>query len=283
MTDIFNWPEVKNGIAEIQFGSWSEFSSFIDLEMKEYENYVWRGQRNPNWKLETTIDRLRNKSTNQDWEFDDKHLEQFKYAVRGRRGKNPRNLESENDWWALGQHHGLATPLLDWTTSPFVAAYFAFISEAEEQENRAVYAMHKYSIEEKAKECKKQEEQKKKEQKEAMERGEQINNVLLSGWLDTPSSPPVEFIRPFSDENDRLVNQAGLFTRSPKNKPIDDWVEEKFEGENNYILFKLLIPNRERNNGLTMLNRMNINHLTLFPDLYGASNFTNIKSTIDYY
>ncbi|HEV7925120.1 MAG TPA: FRG domain-containing protein [Verrucomicrobiae bacterium] len=48
--------------------------------------------------------------------------------------------ESDWDWLALAQHHGLPTRLLDWSRNPLVAAYFAV--EDESDEDGLIYAYY---------------------------------------------------------------------------------------------------------------------------------------------
>ena len=91
-------------------------------------------------------------------------------------------------------------------------------------------------------------------------------------------------VRPRSDENQRLLSQGGLFTRSRTRMPIEEWVTSHQDPDNNGMtLIKFLIPDDERMRCLQLLNRMNINPLSLFPDLSGAARQCNIYSEIENY
>ena len=284
------YSDLINGVGIVKLSSWKYFTDYIYQEMLDYTPYIWRGQRCDDWGLETTLDRLLNKAKVARTKriiFQSNHLLKFKYASRGRRGSNPIRDLDENDWWALGQHSGLATPLLDWTISPFVAAFFAFMHVGDKQtSHRSVFALHRPSIESSVNKIIRAKEKENRDALKAHESGKaKIGNILHLHLLREPVKPEVEFVRPMSDENLRLVNQSGLFTRTPPGEDIENWIirNHKHIDSNGYILMKILIPNKDRDMCLRMLNRMNINHLTLFPDLYGASNFCNTFAEIKNY
>ena len=46
-------------------------------------------------------------------------------------------------------------------------------------------------------------------------------------------------------------------------------------------VLRIEIPDQVRTQALRGLNRMNINHLSLFPDLSGASRATNLRTELD--
>jgi hypothetical protein len=259
--------EGDNAVATYRLQGWSSFYALSEEFAAEgggarRREFVWRGQRSPSWMLSPSLDRVLARLSDQD--NDDaldggveglvqRHLDRFKFAVRGRRGLHPPELRLENEWWALGQHYGLATPLLDWSKSPFAAAYFAFEEDsAEPTDYRAVWGLDRRAV-------------------------ELRNHDLANGEsLESGRPPLLEFYEPLSDENPRLVAQGGLFTRTPLRIPVEDWVSFNFAESTAPILIKLLIPCSDRGSCLRALNRMNINHLSLFPDLNGASRYVNL-------
>ena len=248
------------GILELRLSSWKYFSDYVNTELLDYTSYIYRGHGNSTWKLEPTIDRIIKAPTSP---RRSQHLDKFKFEARGRRGNHPPAMTSDNDWWALGQHHGLATPLLDWTESPFVALYFAAVAaSAADSTNIAVFAISQNSI--------------------------QRRNAVITtdaSILDINGhKPTVKIVRPYSDENNRLVSQRGLFTRGPNNMDLETWTKKFHNAADKFLdLIKITIPAVGMQDCLRYLNRMNINHSTLFPDLTGASDHCNRYLAIQKY
>lgn len=272
----------ESGVLTIPLVTWDEFHA-VTGRLLDLGDFIWRGQR-LEWPLRSRFDRIARGDRSSALA---KHKDAFLRAIRGRRGSNPASLNTDEEIWALGQHYGLPTPLLDWTRSPFVAAFFAFEDREyntlvnavlgpmmkgpdnteqtqwarEHAANRFVYGLSKDIIHWGPAKC----------------RGQQ---------------PYAQFIRvvdPLCNENPRLLNQTALFT-TPLSGEIE--VEESVrrcyaadedKGVSRIILVKVKIPEIEREKCLRNLNSMNINHATLFPDLTGAACYCAMKLEVEGY
>ena len=255
--------ELSGRIPVTRLESWRDFTNLLESDFfnRHGVQLVFRGHRRHDWGLMPTLGRVTTNGIITEVLAEDQ-LDRFKRAVRGR--LNDTELVNEDDeLWSVGQHHGLMTPLLDWTYSPYVALFFAFHKEDDRDEKdnpyRAVYVLNK------------------------------------SFLVDNETETGIRVFEPRKDHHGRLVNQAGLFTFSPfdatlENKLTDVLADEEgftdeelrsaSEEEQPEILAryicKIYIRNEERDACVRHLRRMNVHHASLFPDLIGASDYCNI-------
>ncbi|CUI44882.1 FRG domain-containing protein [Achromobacter xylosoxidans] len=245
--------------------SWRDYTELLESPFfnRLGIQLIFRGQRRSDWSLMPTLGRLSDNGIVTE-ELAASQLERFKRAIRGRLSDNSL-LDEDEELWSIGQHHGLMTPLLDWTYSPYVALFFSFAKpdSKDEEENpyRVVYVLNKSFI------------------------------------LEHQDETGIRLWEPRKDSYGRLVNQAGLFTFSPYDATIENKIatvladDEAFEDEElrsaseedqpdllaRYIC-KIYIRNEGRDACLRHLRRMNVHHASLFPDLIGASDYCNITT-----
>jgi hypothetical protein len=253
------------GVLSTTLSKWSEFYEEVGY-LRKYRDYVWRGQRRgyPEWVLKSKFDRHPVYQNEREREnILEKHLGQFRRAIRGRRGTNPPELK-EDELWALGQHYGLKTPFLDWTESPFVAAYFAFVKQVDgakqNEGKRVVYGLNRDIV-----------------------RWHQ-ETINISQNMRVSKKQFVKFPSIEAHENVRFLAQSCVLTKALKGQDIKQRVQRCYHETNHrnrIILVEISIDDSEREECLRDLNTMNINHASLFPDIEGAAKFCNLKLEID--
>ncbi len=116
-------------IEEIPIDSWDEFTTLMIT--KPYKGNIYRGHEDASWELETKLQRafrdLRIAPRYQQGR-EDSIVSTFKRKAHPylRHLPNDRNKNREYlEWLSIMQHYGAPTRLLDWTYSPFIAAFFA--------------------------------------------------------------------------------------------------------------------------------------------------------------
>jgi hypothetical protein len=226
----------------IQIGSFQELTQqFLSYACG---HHVFRGVQNKAYSLIPSIGRTVNLRINEEQAF-----HEFKLRTVGKPGYRPTN---DWEWLALAQHHSLPTRLLDWSSSPLVAAYFATLPCVDGAGMPQQCAPH----------------------------GAAIYVAHFCMHLDTTShkSPwkmeaPAFFFPPHVTP--RITGQGGLFSIQPQ--PEIPFEQDFEDGEASQII-KLEFDTNVAFETQRALFRLGIRHDMLFPDLDGIATSLKIKS-----
>src|SRR5438034_362191 len=105
--------------------SWQDFLQHV--VHPPYSNWAFRGERDGSWPLYSSLSRyFQNQAVARDaWpEQEGRILRIFKRKAH-QFLERPPEWDDDFQWLALMQHHGAPTRLIDFTWSPYVAAFFA--------------------------------------------------------------------------------------------------------------------------------------------------------------
>jgi hypothetical protein len=245
----------NSDMREVRVQSWSEFNRYISNR----DGWAFRGQSDARWPLLSSLPRRlqQNKVDREHWR------QREERAIRIFRRKahvylpDKSVLEDDLRCLAMMQHHGAPTRLLDFTKSPFVAAFFALEQAAGDA---AVYALNTPYI---------------------WAAGPDHDPALTRDVID-PRVPgnferhfavnklPVVWFGEPREMDRRLVAQSGLLVVPGV---LDKTLDVLLAGyaHEQVLVERVLLGADIRAEVMHELYRMNITHATLFPDLEGLA------------
>lgn len=119
-------------------------------------NLSFRGHANASWLLRPTIERIRPEKIIpffRPWYINAEKIsvESYKRAIHLFAGTNLLSIEEDNtlEWLSIMQHHGAATRLLDVTSSPFIASFFALSDVYNKSKEVCIWEFSLEAIDEK--------------------------------------------------------------------------------------------------------------------------------------
>jgi hypothetical protein len=111
------------------------FLQFVEQNCSEFDHVLFRGQTQ-DWSLLPKLARLRLRGELTVREAEAKMLASLKMRSLPFLDSPPKN---DWDWLSIAQHHGMATRLLDWSTNPLAALWFAIETPAPKGKDGVVW------------------------------------------------------------------------------------------------------------------------------------------------
>lgn len=228
-----------------QVWTWADYKAWVQDMVSAKKKYFYRGQSNPSWKLRTSFHR-RAEGTGIDLPaYLNLILPDLHYHISSIQNQ-PLNLVNPGEFaafLALLQHHGFPTPILDWTLSPYIGAYFAY----RDVDDRVPETDHV-----------------------------KVFFFDVQDWITAFEQPLglreskryVSVLRPYALYNPRLLPQRGAYTVTNVDD-IESHVLTLGQESSKTFLYSVLLPVTERTAVMRELSLMGINEMTMFPGMDG--------------
>ena len=260
--------------------------SIDDLHMlsQRLDFHIFRGQRD-NWLLKSKLFRTLEAFGIEKGNYRNRENNLIKeFQSRVRLYKDVKSLPTDNlGCYSLMQHFGAPTRFLDFTSSMYVAAFFA-VEDVEHKRDSFIWCLNEMMIRDSIvprENISALDGNNKEAQYEAM-------REIASNWLslmDSKESKLKLLIIDPSEKDERISRQQGLFV-CPLNigDSIEDILIRTYGCEDTFhkvpvahynkvnateLALRIRIPSDLRQNILKNLNKMNVNHEVLFPGLDG--------------
>ena len=221
--------------------NWDEYKNWISNNMQNGYQYLFRGQENSQWKLQTTFHRI-NPPINLQLYLQNIIPEiNNQLQSKGFEYHNLQDMHNYNSFLSKIQHHGFPTPLLDWTYSPYIAAYFAIKDIPISESLNGDFSIFIF------------------------------DNIR---WITTNYQPidlnnPNQFLstfKPYYANNPRLITQNSILTITNV-VDIEDYLYQMGHSQGQTFLYKINIPRSEIPKIKNDLEAMGIHEKSLFPNL----------------
>lgn len=209
--------------------------------------FIYRGQENWDWKLVPSMFRLKNFSGGT-WTWGGVEMFILQEFFREAEPYLQSFVETPFRKMMLAQHYGAPTRLLDWTSNPLVALYFATKELNDNETDGAFYIAR--------------------------------TNTSLTGGVDYTTEQDLDkydfcSLIP-SKFDDRILAQSAIFTTHTLPKELEPFIApEDKEDPKQRKIYKFRVPQRFKIKIKLELEMLGITHARLFPGLDGIGH--NIK------
>lgn len=239
--------------------SWAEFVDIIQ-SWQGFRNWCFRGQASAEWSLRSSLSRHIevSKVSQRVWSLQESRIRRI-FRRKSHLFIDDLPEDDELEWLALMQHHGAPTRLLDFTWSPYVAAFFAFERATSDAAIWAINLPLLWRIHQRHDISRINVFRADPRKKAAFEKY-YLPNRRAFVWQGDPFRMP-----------QRVVAQSGTFLVSSHLGMTVEDILASYPGSGELLVQFVLETSKLRAEAMSSLYSMNITQATLFPGLDGLA------------